>query len=49
MKKIAIVTDSSASLPGDLARDLGIHVVPIMLVLNGYTFPDGVDINPGEL
>lgn len=49
MKKVAVVTDSSASLPVDLARDLGIHVVPIMLVLNGYTFHDGVDITPGEL
>lgn len=49
MKKVAIVTDSSASLPADLARDLGIRVVPIMLVLNGYTFHDGVDITPGEL
>lgn len=49
MKRVAVVTDSSASIPADLARDLGIHVVPIMLVLNGYTFHDGVDITPGEL
>ena len=49
MKRVAVVTDSSASLPADLARDLGIRVVPIMLVLNGYTFHDGVDITPGEL
>ena len=49
MKRVAVVTDSSASIPADLARDLGIYVVPIMLVLNGYTFHDGVDITPGEL
>lgn len=49
MKKVAVVTDSSASLPADLARDLGIRVVPIMLVLNGHTFHDGIDITPGEL
>jgi DegV family protein with EDD domain len=49
MKKVAIVTDSSASLPAGLAQDLGIRVVPIMLVLNGYSFHDGVDITPGEL
>jgi len=49
MKRVAVVSDSSASLPADLARDLGIRVVPIMLVLNGYTFHDGVDITPGEL
>ena len=49
MKKVAVVTDSSASIPADLARDLAIRVVPVMLVLNGHTFRDGVDITPGEL
>lgn len=49
MRKVAVVTDSSASLPTDLARDHDIHVVPIVLTLNGYNLLDGVDITPGEL
>ena len=49
MKRIAVVTDSSASLPARLARDLGVKVVPIVLALNGQVLRDGIDITPGEL
>lgn len=49
MKRVAVVTDSSASLPTRLAQDLGIQVVPIVLALNGHVLRDGVDITPGEL
>ncbi len=49
MKKVAVVTDSSASLPARLARELGVQVVSIVLALNGQVLRDGVDITPGEL
>jgi DegV family protein with EDD domain len=49
MNRVAVVTDSSASLPPSLAEDLGIHVVPIVLALNGHSLLDGVDITPGQL
>ena len=49
MQKVVVVTDSSASLPARLARDLGIQVVPIVLALNGDVLRDGIDITPGEL
>lgn len=49
MSRVAVVTDSSASLPPSLAKDLGIHVVPIVLALNGHSLLDGVDITPGQL
>ena len=49
MKRVAIVTDSSASLPARLARDLGVQVVRIVLALNGQVLRDGIDITPGEL
>ncbi len=44
MTKVVVVTDSSATVPADLAQELDIRVVPIILAINGYTFQDGVDI-----
>ena len=49
MKQVMVVTDSSATVPADLARKLNIRVVPIVLAINGYTFRDGVDISPTEV
>jgi len=44
MKKVAIVTDSSAYLPQAYLDDLGIHVLPLTLHWDGETYYDGVDI-----
>lgn len=49
MKKIAVVTDSSASLPEELIQEWDIHVVPQILVFGGRTFRDGQDVTPGDL
>ena len=49
MRKVAIVTDSTAGLPAELAEELGIHVVPIPLIQDGQIFLDGVDITPTEV
>lgn len=49
MDRIAIVTDSSAGLPAELAREWGISVVPQLLIIGGDTLRDGLDITPGEL
>ncbi len=49
MRQVAIVTDSTATLPKDLVEELGIHVVPVLLVFDGETFRDGVDISPDEV
>ncbi|MCB2210181.1 DegV family protein [bacterium] len=48
MKKVAIITDSSAYLPKDIAEDLGIHVVPLTLHWDGESFRDGEDIQAEE-
>lgn len=49
MKKIAIVTDSTADLPDDLADRYGITVVPLKVIFNGNeTFFDGVDMKTEE-
>lgn len=43
--KSAILTDSTADIPEYIAKDLGIEILPVNVVLDGKTFKDGVDIN----
>lgn len=45
---IAIVTDSTADLPSQLARGRSITVVPLTLNFEGRSLLDGVDIRPSE-
>jgi len=44
--KIAVVTDSTADIPADLARAYGIHVMPQILIMGSEVWRDGVDIDP---
>lgn len=44
MKKVAILTDSSAYLPQSIIDELDIHVVPLTLHWDDQSFYDGVDI-----
>ncbi len=44
MKRV-VVTDSTADIPSNVARDLGIEVLPVNVVIDGKTYKDGVDIN----
>jgi DegV family protein with EDD domain len=48
LSKVVVVTDSSATIPEHLVRDLGIVVVPIRLNLDGKSYRDGIDITPSE-
>ena len=48
MNSVAIVTDSTADLPPDLARLRQITVVPLTLNFDGQSLLDGVDIRPDE-
>src|SRR4030042_878796 len=45
---IKIVTDSTADLPHQLAKDLGITVVPVYLRFGDEVFRDRVDISEDE-
>jgi len=45
---VKIVTDSAADLPLDLARELGITIVPVYLRFGDKVYRDGVDIGPDE-
>ncbi len=47
-KKVAVVTDSTAYLPDDLTEKYQISVVPQVLIWEGKTYLDGVDIQPAE-
>jgi DegV family protein with EDD domain len=48
LNSVAIVTDSTADLPPDLARLRQITVVPLTLNFDGQSLLDGVDIRPDE-
>ena len=50
MGKVAIVTDSTASVPPELKKQYGIEVVPLWLHLENKTYKDTVDVQtPAEL
>jgi fatty acid-binding protein DegV len=46
---VAIVTDSTASLPDGSAERWGIGVVPLDVVVDGVRHVEGVDLTPGRL
>jgi DegV family protein with EDD domain len=46
MGSVAVVTDSTADLPRELAEELGIRVVPLSVTFGTETFISGVSIDP---
>lgn len=48
MKKVAIVTDTTACVPQEYVTQLGIEVVPVQLIIDKTTYRDGIDITPAE-
>jgi DegV family protein with EDD domain len=49
MKRVVVVTDSSATVPASLVQELDIRVVPIYLTVGGLSLRDGVDIRPNDI
>lgn len=47
--RVAIVTDSIAQVPNDLAQQLGIRVMPFSLTVNNEVFVDNSDLKAGDL
>ncbi|RME06878.1 MAG: DegV family protein, partial [Anaerolineae bacterium] len=45
---IAIVTDSTADLPADLCERYNIEVIPALVVMDGESYRDGIDISRRE-
>jgi DegV family protein with EDD domain len=48
VSKVVVVTDSVATVPESLVRELDVRVVPIVLNHEGRSYRDGVDLNPNE-
>lgn len=48
MQRIKLMTDSACDLPGSLARQLGIEVIPIPIAVDGKGYLEGVDFTPRE-
>src|SRR5947209_16337569 len=38
---VTVVTDSAASIPGELVQELGIVVVPMSVIIGDTVYPDG--------
>ncbi|MGQ9494487.1 MAG: DegV family protein [Anaerolineae bacterium] len=48
MAKVAIITDSSADIPPDLAQAWNIRIIPLKILFGAQVFHDRVDITPQE-
>lgn len=47
--RVAVVTDSTAYLPADLASDAAITVVPLQVVVGGRALAEGVEVTSAEI
>ena len=48
-QRIAIVTDSTADFPKGVAEKLGIHLVPVHVIIDGVDYLDGVTMTTRQL
>lgn len=48
-RSVAVVTDSVAQVPAEIAQQLAINVVPFSVYIDGKPYLDGVDLAPSEL
>jgi DegV family protein with EDD domain len=49
MRKVGIVTDSTSCIPEELVKKHSICVVPLLIIIDGRGYCDGVDISPAEV
>jgi DegV family protein with EDD domain len=49
MQKVAILTDGTCCLPADIVREYDIAAVPIVIMHQGKSYRDGVDITPDQV
>ncbi len=48
MARIAWVTDSTSCITQEDAKKLGIHIIPVSIIMENQIYKDGVDITPDE-
>lgn len=49
MKKVAVLTDSTCCLPQELLQSYDISLVPLLIVHEGKSYRDGIDMSPAEV
>jgi len=49
MVKVAIITDSTCCLPQELVEKYDICLVPLLIIHEGMSYRDGIDITPGQV
>ena len=49
MPRVVVVTDSTAYLPAGVAEKYDVHVVPLHVVLGGWSGQEAVDISPADV
>ena len=49
MQRVAVVTDSTAYLPNDLASSHAITVVPVQVIVSGQPYDEGTGITPHDV
>lgn len=49
MEKLAIVTDSTCCIPQELIERYDIHLVPLLIIYEGKSYRDKIDITPTEV
>jgi DegV family protein with EDD domain len=48
MSKVAIVTDSTSTIPVELLKNYPVFIAPLQVLWDEKCFLDGIDIHPGE-
>ena len=48
-RTIAVITDSCADIPPEMAQRYGIYILPLQIRCSEGTFRDGVDIHPADI
>ena len=48
-RSVVVMTDSVAQVPTEIARELGITVLPFMVNIDNQPYLDGIDLQPTEL
>lgn len=48
MSHIAIMTDSNCGFSTEDGKRLGIHILPMPVIINGHTYSENVDLTPNE-
>lgn len=49
MAEVAVVTDSACCMPAELLDEFDVYVMPLLIVHEGRSYRDGIDMSPTEV